>query len=51
MAKNVHKPMKFGVKKREGALIGGGAVNGEFTVVNNDVPQTYLKNHIKKFRD
>ncbi len=32
MAKNVHKPMKFGVKKEGGALIGGGALNGEFTV-------------------
>ncbi len=24
--------MKFGVKKEGGALIGGGALNGEFTV-------------------
>ncbi len=24
--------MKFGVKKEGGALIGGGAINGEFTV-------------------
>ncbi len=30
MAKNIQKPLKFGVKER-GALIGGGALNGEFT--------------------
>ncbi len=31
MAKNVQKPLKFGVRKG-GELIGGGALNGEFTV-------------------
>ena len=31
MAKNVQEPNSLGVKKG-GALIGGGALNGEFTV-------------------
>ncbi len=32
MAKNVQKPYSIGVKKG-GALIGGGALDGEFTVL------------------
>ena len=33
MAKNVQKLSRLGVKKGWGALIGDGALNGEFTVV------------------
>ena len=32
MAKNIYEPRDLEVKKAGGALIGGGALNGEFTV-------------------
>ncbi len=32
MAKNVQEPNSLGVKKGGGAVIGGGALNGEFMV-------------------
>ena len=37
MAKNVQEPNSLQVKKRGGALIGGGALNGEFTVLDENV--------------
>ncbi len=37
MTKNVQEPNGLGVKRGVGALIGGGALNGEFTVLYWDV--------------
>ncbi len=50
MAKNVQKPNSHGVKKGGGALIGGGALNGEFTVFSyqRSLLAGIMKVHIKK---